>query len=103
MRIVVEDAPFLAVLMDVEGEGRGQHLVFTTNVGDTAVAGPTIRSASRPIRSRRSPRPMSMCGAGSRPRSRGAVFYRLVDLAVVEDGMLGVWSCGAFFAIGRAP
>src|SRR5580704_1710323 len=37
MRIVVEDAPFLSVLLD--GEGRAQNLVFTTNVGDVTVAG----------------------------------------------------------------
>src|SRR5258708_1345221 len=45
MRIVVEDAPFVAVLLDVEGEGREQRLTFTTNVGDQTVAG-----AANPIR-----------------------------------------------------
>ena len=45
MRITVEDAPFLAVLMDVQGEGREQELRFTTNVGDEVVA-----SAENPIR-----------------------------------------------------
>src|SRR6201992_4372669 len=45
MRIVVEDAPFLAVLLRVEGEGREQKLIFTTNVGDETTAG-----AENPIR-----------------------------------------------------
>ncbi len=40
MRIVVEDAPFLAVLLDADGAGREQTLRFTTNVGDVTVAGP---------------------------------------------------------------
>src|ERR1700761_9769563 len=40
MRIVVEDAPFLAVLLKVEGEGRDKRLIFTTNVGDETGAGP---------------------------------------------------------------
>src|SRR5215831_15551109 len=33
MRIVVDDAPFVAVLLTAEGGGRSQRLVFTTNVG----------------------------------------------------------------------
>src|SRR3954447_18595510 len=32
MKIRVDDVPFIAVLMDVEGEGHDQRLVFTTNV-----------------------------------------------------------------------
>src|ERR1700761_9279071 len=38
MRIVVEDAPFIAVLLEAEGIGKDQRLTFTTNVGDEAVA-----------------------------------------------------------------
>src|SRR5690606_30609226 len=38
--ITVDDAPFLAVAMKVEGQGREQQLTFTTNVGDEAAAGP---------------------------------------------------------------
>src|ERR1700743_603462 len=45
MRIVVEDAPFLAVLLRVEGEGRDQKLIFTTNVGEETAA-----SRDNPIR-----------------------------------------------------
>lgn len=39
LSIAVEDAPFLAVLMAIEGEGESQRLTFTTNVGDMATAG----------------------------------------------------------------
>jgi len=38
--IRVEDAPFIAVEMAVEGEGEAQVLTFRTNVGDVAIAGP---------------------------------------------------------------
>lgn len=38
--IRVEDAPFLAVEMHVEGEGAGQRITFRTNVGDVVEAGP---------------------------------------------------------------
>ena len=40
MRIRVEDVPFLAVLLDVEGVGPEQRLKFVTNVGDEVIAGP---------------------------------------------------------------
>ena len=38
--IRVADAPFVAVEMDVSGEGDGQALTFRTNVGDVVEAGP---------------------------------------------------------------
>jgi hypothetical protein len=41
--IRVEDAPFLAVEMDVAGSGSNQVLTFRTNVGDVVEAGPEHR------------------------------------------------------------
>ena len=38
--ITVEDAPFVAVEMNADGEGEQQVLTFRTNVGDTVEAGP---------------------------------------------------------------
>jgi hypothetical protein len=38
--IRVEDAPFVAVEMDVSGEGERQVMTFRTNVGDVVEAGP---------------------------------------------------------------
>lgn len=43
--ISVEDAPFLAVEMNVSGKGRGQIITFRTNVGDVVEAG-----AEHPLR-----------------------------------------------------
>jgi uncharacterized protein len=43
--IVVEDAPFLAVEMAVEGEGGGRQIAFRTNVDDLVQVGP-----ERPLR-----------------------------------------------------
>ena len=102
MRIVVEDAPFLAVLMDVRGEGRNQTLAFTTNVGDETVAGP-----DNPIRveidpKTEEPAPYVHVRKGLEARLSSAVFYQLVDLAELDgDGFLGVWSGGVFFRLGR--
>src|SRR5262245_7049773 len=43
--VAVEDAPFLAVEMEVQGSGRRQRLVFRTNVDDIVTAG-----ADHPLR-----------------------------------------------------
>jgi hypothetical protein len=105
MRIIVEDAPFTAVLMDVEGERRDQHLIFTTNVGDVTIAGTgnLIRVFTDPVSEE--PAPYVHVRRGMEARIARAVFYQLADLAVPGEGehvgMLGVWSSGAFFPIGR--
>ena len=105
MRIVVEDAPFIAVLVDVEGKGREQMLTFTTNVGDLAEAG-----AANPIRVETDPEtgepaPYVHVRKGLEARIARAAFYQLADLSVPGEGehagWLGVWSGGQFFRLGR--
>jgi hypothetical protein len=102
--VEVEDAPFLAVSMAVEGET----LVFTTNVGDEVRAG-----ADHPLRFETGP------ADGVKPyvRVRGdlwalvtrALVYDLAELAQTRDvdGRLqtGVSSQGQFFVMdeGAAP
>ncbi|HWA90432.1 MAG TPA: DUF1285 domain-containing protein [Rhizomicrobium sp.] len=102
MRIVVEDAPFLAVLMDAEGAGREQRLSFTTNVGDVTVADADnpIRVETDPVTEE--PAPYVHVRRGLEAKIARAVFYQMADLAVVEGDRLGVWSGGVFFPIGRA-
>ncbi|HEY5346623.1 MAG TPA: DUF1285 domain-containing protein [Rhizomicrobium sp.] len=104
LRIIVEDAPFLAVLLDIEGEGSAQKLVFTTNVGDVAVAG-----AANPIRvvtdvQTDEPSPYVHVRSGLEARLSRAVFYQLAALAApgLEEDVLGVWSQGVFFTLGKA-
>jgi hypothetical protein len=105
MRIQVEDAPFIAVLLHVEDEGPDQRLIFTTNVGDETVAGP-----DNPIRVETNaetgePSPYVHVRRGLEAKIARAVFYQLADLVVPgqgEDaGTLGVWSDGKFFALGH--
>ena len=106
MRIVVEDAPFLAVLLRVEGEGRDQRLIFTTNVGDETIAGRDnpVRVETNPASGE--PAPYVHVRRGLEAKIARAVFYQLADLAVPgageHDGQLGVWSDGLFFPLGRA-
>lgn len=104
--VVVEDAPFLAVEMEVQGTGEDQQLVFKTNVDDIVACGPV-----HPLRfSAQAP------GGGLKPyvlvRGRlealltRALVYDLADLAVerTHEGrtQTGVWSGGQFFPIDRA-
>ncbi len=105
MRIRVEDAPFVAVLMQVEGEGRNQRLTFSTNVGDETVAG-----SDNPIRVETDPEtgepaPYVHVRKGLEARIARAVFYQLADLAIPGEGAqkdyLGVWSNGVFFRLGK--
>jgi hypothetical protein len=105
MRIVVEDAPFLAVLLDVTGTGRTQKLTFTPTVGDQSEA-----NAANPIRvvsdpETGEPAPYVHVRKGLEARIARTVFYQLADLAVPGEGehvgFLGVWSGGQFFPLGR--
>jgi len=104
MRIRVEDAPFLAVLLESQGSGREQRLVFTTNVGDEVVAGP-----DNPIRvetdSRTGePSPYIHVRRGLEARISRPVFYQLADMtdSQIDSRLLGVWSAGRFFVLGSA-
>jgi hypothetical protein len=104
MRITVEDAPFVAVLLDVEGRGSMQRLTFTTNVGDQTTAGPRnpLRVETDP--STEEPAPYIHVRRGLEARISRAAFYQLADLAVPgqKENVLGVWSEGVFFPLGKA-
>ncbi len=96
--ITVEDAPFVAVDFDASG-GDEQVLTFTTNLEDTAVAGP-----DNPIRVVRDPEtgepsPYILIRRNLEALIDRKSFYRLVDLGVHHEGWFGVWSGGAFFGI----
>ena len=106
-RIRVDDAPFVAVELDIEGTGRAQRLHFRTNIDERVTA-----DQEHPIHVRSVPGRISDGGDG-RPYIRlrdgiealiaRSVYYALVDLADEQpvDGrpQLGVWSSGAFFSL----
>ncbi|WP_425074268.1 DUF1285 domain-containing protein [Sagittula sp. S175] len=97
--ITVDDAPFVAVDFDVEGEGEAQVLTFETHVGDLAKAGP-----DNPIRVVRDPdtgepSPYVLVRANLEALIDRKSFYRLVELGCHHDEWFGVWSGGQFFPI----
>ncbi|WP_460121947.1 DUF1285 domain-containing protein [Pseudomonas sp. S2_C03] len=105
--IKVDDAPFVAVTLDVQGEGESQILRFTTNVEETTEAGP-----DHPIRvvidtRTDEPAPYVHVRTNLEALIHRNVFYQMVELAVSReiDGQqwLGVWSGGQFFPIGLEP
>ncbi|MEZ5773970.1 MAG: DUF1285 domain-containing protein [Hyphomicrobiaceae bacterium] len=104
--VTVEDAPFMAVEMAVDGEGRETRLSFRTNVEDVVTAGP-----DHPIRFGVDPRsgglkPYLLVRGRLEALLTRALYYDLVERAVVEtrDGTetLGIWSDGTFFAMAAA-
>ncbi len=104
--IQVEDAPFVAVRLDVSGEAEAQLLRFVTNVDDVVEAGQEhpLRVSLDP--QTQEPSPYIHVRANLEALIHRNVFYQLVDLAVPGDvegeSWLGVWSSGVFFPIGRA-
>ena len=100
LRIVVDDAPFVAVAMEVEGKGRDQSLLFTTNCDDHVVAG-----QDHPIRMDSSDvgfKPYLMVREGLEALVARSVYYRLVELVEDEEAdELCVWSDGARFVLGQ--
>lgn len=98
LKITVEDAPFVAVAMEAEGE----NLVFTTNVGDrvTADADHAIRIETDGATGE--PRPYLHVRAGLEALIARSVFYELVASAGEdEQGRPAVRSGGLWFPLGN--
>jgi hypothetical protein len=104
-RISVEDAPFLAVELDVAGTGPTQVLSFRTNMDEivTADGAHPLRVATDPTSA--APRPYILVRDGLEARLTRPVFYQLVDLGGEErvGGAVrfGVWSKTEFFPLGE--
>lgn len=107
-RIVVEDAPFVAVEMSTSGEGDQQVLSFRTNLDEWVEAGPDhpIWVVHHPESGE--PAPYIAIRNGLEARISRSVYYEMVDRAVVsgeDDGEaeVGVWSNQVFFTLGKLP
>lgn len=86
LQLTVEDVPFLAVAMEVDGDGKDRAITFRTNVGDDVTVGP-----DHPMRFRRDPAegpaegddalvPYVEVRAGLEARLSRSVYYDFVGL-----------------------
>jgi hypothetical protein len=102
-RVDVEDVPFLAVALTVDGSDRDQQLIFRTNLDEFVTAG-----RENPIRVETTasgePAPYIHVRCRLEARITRPVFYELVELAteerVEDETQFGVWSQGLFFRLG---
>lgn len=101
--ITVDDAPFVALDFEVEGEGRDQNITFFTHVEDAVTAGP-----DHPIRVARDPEtgepsPYVNVRANLEALIDRKSFYRLIELGCHEQhegqSWFGLWSGGQFFPV----
>ena len=102
-RVIVEDAPFIAVAVERDGAGREQRLIFRTNLDEIVTAGP-----DHPLRVETAldgtPSPYILLRPGLEARLNRPVFYELVEWGGEEqisgEVQFGVWSAGVFFRLG---
>src|SRR6266851_1736427 len=103
-RVTVEDAPFIAVAVDREGEGRAQRLIFRTNLDEIVTAGADhalrIETAADGA-----PAPYILVRPGIEARLARPAFYELVEWGdeetIAGESQFGVWSSGVFFRLGK--
>jgi hypothetical protein len=103
--IVIEDMPFLAVEMAVEGEGDGRRIAFRTNVDDLVAVAP-----DHPLRFARGEgdavKPYVLVRGGLWARLTRSLTYDLLELGEEREvdgaGLFGVAAGGAFFAVAPA-
>jgi uncharacterized protein len=104
--IVVEDAPFMAVELQVADDGAWRQLCFRTNVDDWVVCG-----AGHPLRFEQDAatgglKPYIHVRSDLWAKVTRAVFYDLADLGearkIAGTRMFGVTSAGEFYAMAPA-
>jgi hypothetical protein len=96
--IAVEDAPFIAVEVKSDGEGRDRNLAFRLNTDDLIVAGPDhgLRFAG----DEDGPHPYLHVRGGLEALVARSVYYELAELALDEGAQPpGLWSGGIFFPL----
>ena len=100
--IRVDDAPFTAIRMGLEGKGRDQTISFETNCDDEVKvdAGHPLRFAEE--KGTGGLKPYVLVRSNLEALVVRALFYDLVAAGVTEGDWFGVWSAGTFFAMQRA-
>ena len=101
-RIEVEDAPYVAVEMLAEGQGRAQAIRFRTNIDQWIEAGPDHPIWFEENPDSEEPTPYVIVKPGIEALVVRAVFYDLVELAEDHGDYFGVWAGGVFHPLGKA-
>ena len=101
LRVVVEDAPFTAVLVEQHGVPDAKALVFTTNVGDKVIADEQHLITVDYSLSGGEPSPYLLVRDSLKALISRTVFYQLADWAEERDGVLGVESRGCFMMLSE--
>ena len=98
LTIEVELAPFVAIAMTSEGQGRDRRIAFELNSGDAVILGP-----EHPLRLSNEGIPLLAVRGGLEASLARPIYYELAELALAEDpGAPGIWSDGAFVPLGSA-
>jgi hypothetical protein len=104
--IVVEDAPFMAVELQVGDSGAGRALRFRTNVDDWVGCGPGHPLRFDPDDATGGLKPYVHVRAGLWAKATRSVWFELVELgearAIGGTEMFGVASAGEFYAMAPA-
>jgi len=104
--IAVDDAPFLAVELEVEDAGAGRRLHFRTNVDDWVACGPGHALRFEPEPEPGGLKPYLHVRRDLWAKVTRALFYDLVDLSeereIAGERMFGVASAGEFFVMAPA-
>ena len=100
LTILVDDVPFIAVEMAVEGAGDAQRLVLRTNVGDVVTV-----DAEHPLRVATGSgdgglMPYVRVRGGLEARLARPLVHELANYFIERDDDIGVLSSGHFFGIG---
>ena len=100
--ITVDDAPFLAIRMHVERQGKAQTIHFETQVEDEVAAGPEHPLRFADEAETGGLKPYVLVRSNLEALVSRALFYDLVALGTVEGEWFGVWSSGVFFSMKKA-
>jgi len=101
LEIEVEATAFRAVELTSEGAGRERRIGFRLDSGDALILGP--RHPLELVETESGPSPRLAVRHGLEAELTRPVYYELAELALTEgNDPPGLWSDGAFFALGPA-
>ncbi len=104
LRIQVEDAPFVVVQVDEQGQGEHQKLYFRTRTDDVVLADSDHRIWVS-FSEQGEPSPYIEVRDGLQGLIARNVYYQLMELGAERSSgdsrQFGVWSAGEFFVLGE--